>query len=295
MRHNNGAVAATNRVNPWAAEATDLVRALSGGLLFGIPLLYTMEVWWVGTETEASRVFGVLLITFLPVWFLNRTSGFRQGKDVRVIDAFMDSVETVALGLLASTAFLALLKEVSFDTPRNEAIGKIVFEATPFGIGIALAHHFLRRGRTDGDEEDGDDDKAKTPLQATIADLGATLIGAIFVAFNIAPTDEVPMIAAALGPYSLVAVMLVSLVVSFCIVFVAGFSDQTGRRSQEGLFQHPITETVACYLLALGASGLMLWHFQRLDASAPWQETLSYMVVLGLPASVGGAAGRLAT
>ena len=287
-------MAATSRTNPWSEEATDLVRALSGGLLFGIPLLYTMEVWWVGTETEASRVFGVLLLTFLPVWFLNRTSGFRQGKDVKLVDAFMDSIETVALGLLASAAFLALLKEVTLDTPMNEAIGKIVFEATPFGIGIALAHHFLRRGRVD-DDDDGSESKAKTPLQATIADIGATLIGAIFIAFNIAPTVEVPMIASALGPYSLVVVMVVSLVVSFCIVFVAGFSDQESRQSQEGLFQRPITETVACSFLALLASGVMTWYFQRLDAGAPWQETLSHIVVLGLPASVGGAAGRLAT
>lgn len=132
-------MAAMSRTNPWAAEATDLVRALSGGLLFGIPLLYTMEVWWVGTETAPSRVLGVLFLTFLPVWFLNRTSGFRQGKDVTLLDAFMDSIETVALGVLASAAFLVLLKEVTLDTPTNEAIGKIVFEATPFGIGIARA------------------------------------------------------------------------------------------------------------------------------------------------------------
>ncbi len=287
------AMAATRHTNPWADEVTDLVRAISGGLLFGIPLLYTMEVWWVGTSTDPDRVIGVLLITFLPVWFLNRTSGFRSGKDVRLSDSFMDSVETVALGVVSATLFLLLLEEITLATPLNEALGKIAFEATPFGIGIALASHFLRQGRTQGDDDGGGE--AKTPFQATIADVGATTIGAIFVAFNIAPTDEVPLISSALGPYSLIAVVLVSLLVSFCIVFIAGFSDQEGRRAQQGLLQHPLTETVACYLIAFGASGLMLWHFQRIDASAPWQEILGYMIVLGLPASVGGAAGRLAT
>ncbi len=287
-------VATTQETNPWVAEAIDVVRAISGGLLFGIPLLYTMEVWWVGTYTAPSRVFGVLLLTFVPVWFLNRTSGFRSTKDVRLSDSIMDSIETVALGLLTAATLLVLLKEITLDTPLNEAIGKMVFEAAPFGIGIALAQHFLRRGRSDGDDESSDGDR-DTGLHATVVDIGATVIGAVFVAFNIAPTDEVPMIANVLGPYSLIAVMLVSLAVSFCIVFVAGFSDQEHRHEQKGIFQHPASETVACYLVALVAAAVMLWYFQRFEAGAPWQETLSFVIVLGLPASVGGAAGRLAT
>ena len=280
------------QTNPWAKEATDLVRAVSGGLLFGIPLLYTMEVWWVGSYTEPSRVLGVLLLSFLPVWFLNKTSGFRSSDAVRFPDAAMDAIEAVAIGIVTAGALLFLLKEISFTTPLNEAVGKVAFEAMPFGIGIALAQHFLRRGR---DETDSDGKaQSESQLHATVADIGATLIGAIFVGFNIAPTDEVPMLASALGPYALVSVIVVSLVVSFCIVFVAGFSNEDQRRSQSGIFQHPLSETVACYLVSLVAGAVMLWYFQRLDAGAPWQETLSHIIVLGLPASVGGAAGRLA-
>ncbi len=287
---------ATHTAKPWADEGINLIRAVSGGLLFGIPLLYTMEVWWIGTYTEPVRVFAVLLLTFLPVWFLNRTSGFRSTKDVGLVDAAMDSVETVGLGVISAGALLFLLKEISFSTPIAEIAGKVAFEAMPFGIGIALAQHFLRRGRTDGDDS-GSTKRTRDSgqLPATVADIGATVIGAVFVAFNIAPTDEVPMIASALGPYALIAVVVVSMLVSFCVVFVAGFSNEEQRRNQPGIFQHPISETVACYLVALIASGVMLWYFQRLEASAPWQETLSHIVVLGLPASIGGAAGRLAT
>ncbi len=287
--------ATQQKTNPWAAEATDVVRAISGGLLFGIPLLYTMEVWWVGTYTSPTRAFAVLLLTFVPVWFLNRTSGFRSTKDVRLSDSIMDSIETVALGIVTSGLLLVLLKEITFQTPLNEAVGKIAFESAPFGIGIALAHHFLSGGRNDGDDGSSSEAERGDEIHATVADIGATVIGAVFVGFNIAPTDEVPMIANALGPFSLILVMLVSLAVSFCIVFVAGFSDQERRHNQPGIFQHPASETVACYLVALVAAGVMLWYFQRLEAGAPWQETLSYIIVLGLPASVGGAAGRLAT
>lgn len=286
---------ATDERGPWVTEAVDLVRAVSGGLLFGIPLLYTMEVWWIGTATEPSRMVAVLLVTFLVVFLLNRTSGFRSTRDVRAVDATLDAVEAVALGLVSVAAVLVLLQEITLDTPLGEALGKVVYEAMPFGIGIALAHHFLRRGRSEGDDESGQAKQGEEgELRATAADVGATVIGAVFVAFNIAPTDEVPMLAAALGPPHLLAVVAVSLVVSFCIVFVAGFSNEEQRHEQQGILQHPVTETVACYLIALVCAAAMLWFFQRLDAASPWQESLSHVLVLGLPASVGGAAGRLA-
>lgn len=288
--------------SPWRREAVDLVRAVSGGMLFGIPLLYTMEVWWIGSETTPRRMFFVLLVTFVPVLLLIRTTGFRSTRDVLWRDALADSVETVALGLVSVTALLVLLREITAATPLEEALGKIVYEAAPFAIGIAVAQHVLRRGRAQGDEEDGDGDGGGgignaegDGFLATVADVGATLVGSLFVAFNVAPTDEVPMLAAAMPPVWLVAVMGASLAASYCIVFVAGFSNQEQRRSQPGILQHPVTETVVSYLLSLAAAAMMLWFFQKLGRDHPFDMSLSHVVVLGLPAAIGGAAGRLAT
>ena len=272
-----------------------MVRAISGGLLFGIPLLFTMEVWWLGSSTEPGPMVAVLASTFLLALLLNRTSGFRSTKDVRLVDAAVDAVEAVALGIVSVLAVLFALEEVTFDTPMREVLGKAIYEAMPFGIGVALAHHFLRRGRSADDEEGGTASAAADDqIGATVADVGATAIGAVFVAFNIAPTDEVSMLAARMGPASLFSLVAISLVVSFCIVFVAGFSNEEQRHAQQGILQRPVTETFACYLIALLCSAAMLWFFQRLDPAAPWGATLRDVVVLGLPASVGGAAGRLA-
>ena len=292
---------------PWASELVDIVRAASGGLLFGIPLLYTMEVWWIGSYTDPWHMLVVLAVTFVAVTLLNRTSGFRDTKDIRLRDALADSVEALAIALVCVTLVLLLLREITSATPPQEALGKIVYESTPFAIGIALAHHFLRRGRTaddeeDGDDEDGDDESgsdSQSPrragtINATLADVGATSIGAVFVAFNIAPTDEIPMLTAAMPPGWLIGVVAASLLVSYLIVFVAGFSNQEQRHTQEGVLQHPITETFACYVIALVAATFMLWFFQRAAVGDPWNAVLSNVVVLGLPASVGGAAGRLA-
>jgi putative integral membrane protein (TIGR02587 family) len=233
------------------------------------------------------------------VFLLTRTSGFRSSKDVRAIDAAIDSVDAVAVGLVCVTIVLVLLREITATTPPAEALGKVVYEALPFAIGVALARHFLQRSR-DADDDADSDSSAKdeaapdTSINATFADLGATVIGAVFIAFNISPTDEVPMLAAASSPAWLLGIVGASLVISYGIVFEAGFSSQTKRRQQQGVLQHPLTETVVCYLVALLSAAFMLWLFQNLDLAAPWPMTLSHVLVLGLPACIGGAAGRLA-
>lgn len=281
-------------------ELDDLLRGACGGMLFGVPLLYTMEVWWIGSLSRPELLLGVLAATFGVVFFLNRTSGFRSTRDVPVADSLKDSVEALAVGLVSVFAVLVLLREITAATPLRDGLGKVVYEATPFVLGVGLASHFLRGDRVAGDDEAGDDDDGAPHsggdprINATVADVGATLLGSVFVAFNIAPTDEIPMITAAMSPAWLVGVVVVSLVLSYAIVFTAGFGSQPARRAQRGVIQHPVTETVVAYLLALGAAVVMLWFFQRWGRDDPFDMVLHQAIVLGLPACVGGAAGRLA-
>lgn len=273
-------------------ELEDVVRGVCGGMLFGIPLLYTMEVWWIGSITSPAAMLVVLAVGFVLVGALNRTSGFRSTQNVGFGEAAMEAVEALAIGLLSVTVVLVLLREITGDTPLREGLGKIVYEATPFVIGVGLSRHFLRKGRTEGDDDD-DDTGGDPAINATLADIGATLLGALFIGFNIAPTDEVPMIASAMRPAWVLATVALSLVVSYAIVFMAGFSKEQARRSSSGVIQHPVTETVACYLLSLVASAVMLWFFQRWTFADPLDVVVQRTVVLALPATVGGAAGRL--
>jgi putative integral membrane protein (TIGR02587 family) len=261
-------------------------------MLFGIPLIYTMEVWWVGATVGPLRMLVVLAVTFLVLVVLNHTGGFRESKDVRIADALRDSVEALAIALVSVFVVLVLLREIDGGTALREGLGKVVYEATPFAFGVGLARHFLRKGRTEGDDDGDGEGRSMNP---TVVDLGATLLGSVFVAFNIAPTDEVPMIAAAVSPIWQAVLVVATLVISYCIVFEAGFSDQKKRRQQAGLIQDPLTETAVCYLVALVASGAMLVFFDRLQLDQPLFDVLGQVVVLGLPAAVGGAAGRLAT
>jgi putative integral membrane protein (TIGR02587 family) len=281
-----------NADNQWAKEFKDLIRGASGGFLFGIPLLYTMEVWWIGASAQMVRLLLALLLTFVIVFMLNRTVGFRQTKDIHAIDAAMDTVEAMAIGLVCTALMLILIQEITLDTPLNEALGKLIYESTPFTLGVALSNQFL--SGSDDEQTDGASASDQNTFNATLSDIGSTLIGAIIIAFNIAPTDEVPMIAAATSGLWLLAIMAASLLVSYAIVFAAGFTNQQKRQQQEGLFQNPYSETLISYVVSLLAACAMLVFFDKLRWQDPWQLWLSYSIVLGLPATVGGAAGRLA-
>lgn len=279
----------------WREERDALVRALAGGMLFGVPLLYTMEVWFTGSQSEAPALLAALVAPALPVFLLNRTAGFRSTKDVRTRDAAADTLEALAIALLSSAAVLLLLREVSSQTAPLEAVGKVVYEAVPFAIGISLARHYLQGGR---DEDDGDTEEEsgrdEDRVHQTLADAGAAAVGALIIAFSIAPTDEIAALASPITEGWLLAIVGFSLVLSYAIVFAAGFRGTGQRQRHEGPLQSPLAETLLSYIVALAVAALLLLFFQRLDPQSPVKEWVEQVIVLALPASVGAAAGRLA-
>ena len=276
-------------------EIRDLIRGASSGFLFGIPLLYTMEVWWIGSFADPLQMLISLLTNFVVVFLLIRTEGFRGTVNTKLLDALMDSIETLAIGVVCTALVLVLLREISLTSSINEAVGKIIFESAPFSLGVAVANSFLSGERNQNvNEQTPPFSQPQTPeINSTLADVGATLIGALFVAFTIAPTEEVPMLASAMTPPWLLATMAASILISYGIVFVAGLTNQTKRYQQEGLFHRPITETLTAYLVSLMAASLMLWFFHQLSFEDPWTVWLSHTIVLGLPATIGGSAGRI--
>jgi putative integral membrane protein (TIGR02587 family) len=286
-------------------EINDIIRGACGGFLFGIPLLYTMEVWWIGSQAKPDKLLMTIALTFVAVYLINRTEGFRKySQNNRPYEAVINTIKAMAIGISCSAFMLILLREVTFDNFFKESLGKIVFEGMSFTFGVALANQFL------GEKEDNFDARNSTEkhqksnsrslnspdqLHATLSDIGTTLIGAIVIASNIAPTDEITMLAASVSPRSLLLIILTSLVITYSIVFQAGFSNQQKRQQQQGIFQRPSSETIMAYLISLLASAFMLWFFQKITIYDPWTMWLEHTLLLGLPASIGGAAGRLAT
>ena len=280
----------------WRVEVADLVRGAAGGFLFGVPLLYTMEVWWYGSWVHPRWVLGALGVSLVLVIVLNRTSGFRDTRASNWRDAAIDGVEIVAVGLVCAAIVLVCLREITLSSSLAEAVGKTVFEAIPFALGAALARQLLgQMGDSDDDGEPPADLAVGGPaISRTLADAGAAAIGALVLCLSIAPTDEIPLIAVAITPPWLLALVGVSLAISYAIVFQAEFSDQAGRRRHEGLFQSPLAETAGAYVISLVVAGAALLFFQRIGPDQSWETWVTWTVVLGLPATIGGAAGRLA-
>jgi putative integral membrane protein (TIGR02587 family) len=292
------------KISPvWSKEFKDLVNGISGGLLFGIPLLYTMEVWFIGSEVKPSVLIYILSTTYIIIFFLIRVQGFRRNNSHGITEDVAESIEAMSIGTVCAALMLVLLQQITRETSLNEGLGKIIFEGVPFSLGVALSKSILSGERELSTASSPSPAKPvprkrrtanQTVWEYTLADFSATSIGAIFIAFAIAPTDEVPMLAAAASPPWILAIMATSLIVSYTIVFAAGFTNQKKRYQQQGLFQRPSGETVFSYLVSLLASVLMLWFFHQLSGEDPWNLWLSYTVILGLPATIGGAAGRIA-
>ncbi len=272
----------------WHKEVCDLARGAAGGFLFGIPLLYTMEVWWIGSSAHPAQALVALAVAAIVVYGLTMLNGFRgEDKGIPPIrESLSDTVQALALGFLCASAVLLVLQEVTWQTPFSEFVGKAVFEGLPFAFGVALADAQTQPVDNQALEEV----EHKHPV---LADLTASFTGSVFVAFSIAPTDEVPMLSAPMTPFALGVVVATSLLVSYLIVFVAGFGDQKKRKSSDLILQQPAVETALCYLVSLIAAGGLLLYFGRLDGHDPFTLWITQIVVLGLPATVGGAAGRL--
>jgi len=282
----------------WRSEIKEIVSGASGGFLFGTPLLYTMEVWFIGSHVQPAILLAILTVTFVVVLSINRLEGFRPQESETIVGAIAETIETLAIGIVCATLMLIILQRIDLQTSLTEMLGKIIFEGVPFSLGVAFSRSLLSGDAEvdldEGDSTAGQQNSHNVVWKDTLGDLVATLIGALFIAFSIAPTDEIKVLAASASPFWLLIIMAASLIISYGIVFASEITNYQQRLKQPGIFQSPSSETIMSYLVSLLTGMLMLWFFQKLTIEDPWSVWLRYSIVLGLPASIGGAAGRLA-
>lgn len=282
----------------WLRERDDLLRGLSGGFLVGIPLLFTVETWWIGKTATIPQALLFVGIAYLVNLLFIVAAGFRR-QEAGARRPFGDATEATALALVAAAVSLILLSQLERDQPLNVTLGLIAVDAMPVAFGISVTNHLLGRDRS-RDEPEDDERRDASPARAAhgpkglLLDVGASFAGALFLSFNIAPTDEIPMLATEIPTKMLPPIIGFSLLLSYAIVFAAGFSGQTRRRQTQGLLHRPSTETALSYGTALVACVAMLWVFGQITFDMHWTVVYAYVVILGLPASIGAAAGRLA-
>ena len=117
------------------------------------------------------------------------------------------------------------------------------------------------------------------------------LIGALYVALTVAPTDEMPLIGYMMHDAHALAAMALSLLILHVFLQGVGF-DGHSKAEARGAVSVFLRLTVVGYVTALAASAFLLWVFGRFD-SGGLASGLHTMVALGLPATVGAGAARL--
>lgn len=248
-------------------------------------------MWNIGTSLAAWQLIGMLALTFVALIALAHVSGFRAGaaRDHFATD-LEEAVEALAVGAIGSVVVLVALARLGPTDPLDQWIRFTALQAVPLGIGAALGNALLADRGSLGN---GQTANKGSEARALLVDVAATAFGAFFLCFNIAPTEEVQLLASEASLVHLVALIVLSLLIGYAIVFEAEFIGVGRRRAQAGPFQHPITETTLSYCVSLGVAALTLVVLGRMELGDPVRDLVAQTVVLGLPATIGGAAGRL--
>lgn len=257
--------------------ARGLARAAAGALIFSFPLLMTMEMWELGFRMDRGRLAILLVVTSLMVFGLARFAGFRD--DTTLADDALDALAALLLGFVVSAALLFLLGLIGPGTVPREAIGMMAVQAAPASMGAILANKQLQAGASGRTKED---------RAGYLGQLFLMAAGALFLAFNVAPTEEMILIGFKMSAWHALALVLASLVVLHALVFTVGFAGQEQHESHARAFAH---FTLVGYGIALLVSLYVLWTFGRLDGGL--SDTVRAVAVLSFPAALGAALARL--
>jgi putative integral membrane protein (TIGR02587 family) len=258
---------------------TGLGRGVAGALFLALPMLMTMEMWYLGFYMARERLLLLLLVNFPLLVLLAHRIGFEETFTWR--EALRDATIAYGIGIVTSVVVLTALGLLRGDMPASELVGKVALQSVPASIGAML-------GRSQLGHDDDEDDK-ETPYHGELLMMAA---GALFLSLNIAPTDEMMVLAykMTIGHALVVAVLSVALMHGFvyAVSFIGGH-----ELSPETPWWHAFVRfTLPGYVIALSISVFALWIFERLGDSSAVEIMLS-VVVLGFPASLGAAAARL--
>jgi putative integral membrane protein (TIGR02587 family) len=271
--------------------AVELGRAFAGALIFSIAMLMTMEMWWMGFYMAPARLALFTLVAVLLLLRLAHDWGFADSVTWRaaVIDAFVG----YAVGLLTAAVVLPLLGVIEWGMAPQEIVGKLALQAIPGAIGALLARSQLgERDQGNEEKEQAQENAAASEAQRYGAELFTMIVGALFVAFNVAPTEEITLISYMMTPWHGIAAVLLALVILHVFVYEVDFRGEHKRPQGMGFWMLFLRFTVVGYALVLLTCWYLLWTFGRLDDTSV-AAALMMTVVLGFPGTLGAAAARL--
>lgn len=257
-----------------------LLRGMGGALIFSLPMLMTMEMWTLGVALERWRVLGLLVAAFPLLMLLSRQIGFESTRNWR--EDVRDVTVAYAIGIFTSTAIMIVLAILDWPLTAGEASGKIAIQTVPAALGAMLGR--AQFGTT------GDDPGTKEETYS--GELSIMAAGALFLSFNVAPTEEMRLISFRMDAWHALVLIPLSLAIMHAFVFAASFKGGSEVSPDTPRWSAFLRFTVSGYVIALAICLAVLWLFGQLDGMS-FARALRVTVVLGFPAAIGAAAARL--
>jgi putative integral membrane protein (TIGR02587 family) len=199
-------------------------------------------------------------------------------------DDALDAFVALAVGFVAGAVTLSLFSVIGSDISASEFVGKVSIQAVPGSIGAMFAQSEL--GGEGGKKEE------KRRHAGYGGEIFIMSAGALFLAFNVAPTEEMILIAYQMSVWHSMALVLVSLLIMHAFVYALEFQGTASLPPGTPFWSVFLRFTIVGYAVALLVSLYMLWTFGRTEGLA-FHQAISILVVLGFPAAVGAAAARL--
>lgn len=279
-------------------EKRDLLRGFAAGLIFGMPLLFTMEIWYAGKSYHPAHIGLIVLITLVINVGFSYFAGLRQkNSSAKIFEAIDDGFCSILLGFVSAVMILGLIGKINFDLISNYAqMGMVILQACLISIGISFTNFKFkeisdkRSAMIISEHMPFSDETLQ--LKKDLNDLAATVAGALMFSFNMAPTEEILLIASGLNEYQLLLLLGMELVFCYIILYASGIS-QHPIYEKDSFFQKPWVESIMATSIGLIISMLLvlLLGYNNIYLNDP--HFLAVSVTLGLPAVIGGAAGRI--
>lgn len=239
----------------------------------------TSEMWELGVTAGRLRLC-LLMVLMVPLLIgLSHLCGFE--KTFGWLDDVIDAFAAYAVGFVAAATVLLLFGEISPGMRWDHVIGKVALQAVPGSIGALLAQ-----------SEFGRKDAQRVSRGGHHHEFLLMLIGALFLALSVAPTEEIVIIAQQMSTLHVLALMGLSLLIMHAFVYAVDFRGSEPVMEGTAFGSLFFRYTLPGYALALATSLFLLWTFGRTDGLAVSPLIVS-AVVLGFPASIGAAAARL--
>lgn len=261
----------------------DQGRGVVGALVVSSGLLYTMEMWWHGWQLPTTWLLAYAVFGLAGVLAITRVVGFRADREGawQLRHAAGDFMELVLQSFVTAYTVLLLFGVVDLDESLITVARLGLTFVVPLGFGAALSNALLTAS---------DDGKAETD-RPILQRLGEFAVGAVFVSMTVAPTEELPLVAAHAGWLRLALVLVLSVLVAYLVLYELEFRGSRARAANRTLVDRVGNGFIA-YAVGLVVSVALLAAFGWFEGTPPtvWVQLT---VILGLPASLGASGAQV--